>query len=122
MCIRDRCIRDHHAVFNGFAHGLFRACLDEGFLDDFRCNILGDDEHAVDVTKDDIAIVDGHLTDLNGAAPLEHVGTDGGILCPCTGAEKMCIRDRPYPARAAFQVAALPKKARVEIEAVAVKR
>jgi hypothetical protein len=36
-----KCIRDHHAVFNGFAHGLFRACLDEGFLDDFRCNILG---------------------------------------------------------------------------------
>ena len=28
----------------------------------------------------------------------------------------------PYPARAAFQVAALPKNARVEIEAVAVKR
>ena len=27
----------------------------------------------------------------------------------------------PYPARAAFQVAALPKGARVEIEAVAVK-
>lgn len=33
-----------------------------------RCNILGDDEHAVDVAKDDIAIVDGHLTDLNGAS------------------------------------------------------
>ena len=32
----------------------------------------------------------------------------------------MCIRDRPYPARAAFQVAALPKGAKVEIEAVAV--
>ena len=28
----------------------------------------------------------------------------------------------PYPARAAFQVAALPKNARVEIEAVAAKR
>ncbi len=29
--------------------------------------------------------------------------------------------EEPYPARAAFQTAALPKKARVEIEAVAVK-
>lgn len=28
----------------------------------------------------------------------------------------------PYPSRAAFQVAALPKNARVEIEAIAVKR
>ena len=53
----------------------------------FGCDLFRDDEYTVDIAEHDIPVVDRDLPDLNGAAPLEHVGAHRGILRPGAGAE-----------------------------------
>ena len=74
------CLCAGHAVFNSTTHVFFACRLFQCLLNYLRCDLAGDDQNTVHITKHDIAAVNCDLADFDGAAKIHYLGADGRIL------------------------------------------